>query len=81
MLMKTKYILVVTIAWLVVAGLIIIPRLIFKQPIATIATNATNADIVNAIYSLKDTIYSIQNTIYTATAIGVGVILAVITRK
>jgi len=71
MSMKTKYILVVTVAWLIVAGLIIIPRFIFKQPIST---NATNADIVNAIYSLKD-------TIYTATAIGVGVILAVITRK
>jgi len=71
MSIKTKYILVVTIAWLIVAGLIIIPRFIFKQPIAT---NATNADIVNAIYSLKD-------TIYTATAIGVGILLAVISRK
>jgi len=67
---KTKYILVVTVAWLVVAGLIIIPRFIFIQPIATNATNATNADIVKAVYSLKD-------TIYTSMGIGVGVILAV----
>ena len=67
MSMKTKYILVVTVAWLVVAGLIIIPKFIFMQPITT---NATNADIVNAVYSLKD-------TVYTSMGIGVGVILAV----
>ena len=76
--MKTKYILVVIVAWLIVAGLIIIPRFIFKQPIANAATNATNADIVNAIYITQS---SLQNTIYTAMGIGVGVILAVITRK
>ncbi len=77
MSMKTKYILVVTVAWLVVAGLIIIPRFIFIQPITNIATNATNADIVNAIYSLHPAISNIYNTVYTAMGIGVGVILAV----
>jgi len=75
---ELQYKLVVVVAWLVVAGLIIVPRFIFKQPIPTIATNATNADIVNAIYSLQS---SLKDTIYTATTIGVGVILAVITRK
>jgi len=69
---ELQYKLVVVVAWLVVAGLIIVPRFIFK------ATNATNADIVNAIYSLQS---SLKDTIYTATTIGVGVILAVITRK
>ena len=69
---KTKYILVVIVTWLVVAGLIIIPRFIFKQPIAI---NATNADIVNAIYSLQS---NLQNTIYAA----VGTLICVIlTRK
>ena len=75
---KTKYNLVVIVAWLIVAGLIIIPRLIFKQPIATattivpiapIATNATNADIVNAIYSLHPAISNIHtaiNSVHTA---------------
>ncbi len=67
MSMKTKYILVVTVAWLVVAGLIIIPKLIFKQPIST---NTTLTDVVNAIYNTHS---SLQNTIYVA----VGILLAV----
>jgi len=78
MSMKTKYNLVVIVAWLIVAGLIIIPRFIFKQPIPPIATNATNADIVNAIYSMQS---GLQNTIYNAMLAGVGIILAAIVMK
>ena len=66
MSMKTKYILVVVVvSCLIVVASFIIPRLINVSP-HTIATNATNADIVNAIYSLKD---SLKDTIYTAMTI------------
>ncbi|MBA7567464.1 hypothetical protein ES695_13485 [Candidatus Atribacteria bacterium 1244-E10-H5-B2] len=83
MSMEPKYILVVTVVWLVVAwliagGFIIIPRLIFTQPITT---NTTLTDVVNAIYSLKDTIYATMGVgvgiLITVIGIGVGVIVAV----
>jgi len=85
---KLKYILVVIVTWLVVAVLIIIPRFISIQPAAAIpaiATNATNADIVNAIYSLHTAISNmkdtIKDTIYIAMGIEICVLVAVITMK
>ena len=69
MSMKTKYILMLIVAWSIAAVSFIIPRLISIQPITTNATNATNADIVNAIYSLKDTIYAAN---YSAMGLGIG---------
>ncbi|GAH34365.1 unnamed protein product [marine sediment metagenome] len=65
--MSIKFIPLMIVVWLIAAGMIIIPRFFFIQPITA---NATNADILNAVYSLKD-------TIYTSMGIGVGVILAV----
>jgi flagellar basal body-associated protein FliL len=64
MSIKPRYITVI-VTWLVVAGLIIITRFIFKQPAAA-ATIATNADIVNAINNLQT---NLQYTIYAAIAI------------
>jgi len=81
MSIKTRRTLVIVVAWLIVAGLIIIPRFISIPNIATnatiptIATNATNADIVNAIYSLQT---NLQNTINTAMGVGVGILITVI---
>lgn len=78
---KLQYNIVLAVGWLIGAGFIIIPRLIFKPLIiasASNATNATNADIVNAIYSLHTAIDSIQIAIYTAMAIGICVICVII---
>lgn len=58
----------VIVVWLVGACLIIIPKLIKKKNVSTIATKA---DIVNAIYSL-------HNAIYASVVIGICVIIAVI---
>ncbi|MBA7592388.1 hypothetical protein ES708_34569 [subsurface metagenome] len=69
MSMKPKYILMAIVAWLIAAVSFIIPRLISIQPITTNATNATNTDIVNAIYSLKDTIYAAN---YSAMGLEIG---------
>ena len=79
MSMKTKYILVVTVGLLIAVASFIIPRFIFSQPIPTIATNATNADIVNAIYSLHPAISNIHTAINTAMGIQICVMLAVMT--
>jgi len=71
MSIEPRYIPVVIVAWLIGAGLIIIPRLIKKKPVST---NTTHGDIVNAIMGL-------QNAIYTAMGIGICVIIAAITLK
>ena len=80
---KLQYNLVMVVSCLIVVASFIIPRLIFVKPITNIATNATNADIVNAIYSLHNVVDSLKDTIYTASfatmAIQICVILAVMT--
>jgi len=72
---ELQYILVI-VGWLVVAVLIIIPRLMKKKNVSTHATNATNADIVKAIYSLKDTIYNLKDTIYAVMMILITAMMA-----
>jgi len=81
MSIEPRYIPVVIVAWLIAAGLIIIPRLIKKKTITTHTTNATNTDIVNAINNLHTAIYSLHNAVYTAMGIGICVIIAAIALK
>jgi len=67
---KVSYLLII-VGWLIFIASLIIPRLIFKQPISTIATiptiatDATNADIINAIYSLQNAVNSLHSTVYS----------------
>ena len=65
---KVNYLLII-VAWLVAAGFIIIPRIIFKhkQPISV---DATLADVAHSINS-------IQVAIYSAMGIKIGIILTV----
>jgi len=63
---KVNYLLII-VAWLVAAGFIIIPRLIFKQPITS---NATLADVVHSIENIRV-------AIYVTTGVKIGIILTV----